>query len=100
MGGGLLGFTEQGINNLSLLPTLAFGLPALAVTVRRLHDVNRNGWWVLIPLTIIGLVPYFYWLCKPGDSHENDYGAPPSTVVSVRHVGADTASPITAHGAP
>ncbi|WP_343519051.1 DUF805 domain-containing protein [Sphingomonas sp.] len=30
-------------------------VPALAVTVRRLHDANRTGWWVLLPFTAIFL---------------------------------------------
>lgn len=33
-----------------LLVSLAFLIPSIAVTVRRLHDTNRSGWWVLAPL--------------------------------------------------
>ena len=35
---------------LSLLFRLATVVPSLAVTARRLHDTNRSGWWVLLPL--------------------------------------------------
>ncbi|MBT5615062.1 MAG: DUF805 domain-containing protein [Flavobacteriales bacterium] len=55
---------------------LAVLLPSLAVTVRRLHDVNRSGWWLLIYLTIIGIFVILYWLCKAGDNNENNYGPP------------------------
>jgi uncharacterized membrane protein YhaH (DUF805 family) len=49
-------------------------VPFLAVAVRRLHDVNRSGWFILLPLTIIGIIPYIYWLCKKGDNKKNRFG--------------------------
>lgn len=57
---------------------LASFLPSLAVAIRRLHDVDRSGWWVLIPLTIIGIIPYLYWMIKEGDSGENRFGPAPT----------------------
>jgi uncharacterized membrane protein YhaH (DUF805 family) len=39
--------------SLYMLMALAFFIPNIAVTVRRLHDTNRSGWWILAPL-----VPY------------------------------------------
>ena len=44
---------------INLIFTLATFLPGLAVSVRRLHDVNRSGWWLLITFTFIGLC--FFW---------------------------------------
>jgi uncharacterized membrane protein YhaH (DUF805 family) len=53
-------------------------LPWLALAVRRLHDVNRSGWWLLIAFTIIGvLFPLLYWKCKKGTDGENRFGADP-----------------------
>jgi len=49
-------------------------LPMLTCSIRRLHDINRSGWWVLIGLTIIGIPILIYWYCKKGDEHENRYG--------------------------
>jgi uncharacterized membrane protein YhaH (DUF805 family) len=43
---------------------LALLLPNVSVTTRRLHDVNRSGWWQLLYLTIIGGFVVLYWLCK------------------------------------
>ena len=37
-------------------------IPAIAVTARRLHDINLSGWWQLIVLTIVGIPIYLYWL--------------------------------------
>ncbi|MDQ7831304.1 MAG: DUF805 domain-containing protein [Desulfovibrionaceae bacterium] len=48
-------------------------LPVLAVSVRRLHDVNRSGWWYLIILTGIGAILLLYWFIKRGTDGENPY---------------------------
>lgn len=61
---------------LMLLVALALVLPMLAVTVRRLHDTGRSGWWYLLNLlpyvgTLILVVQY----CWPGQKYENRYGA-------------------------
>jgi len=52
-------------------------IPYLSVNIRRLHDVNRSGWWFLIPLTIIGIIPFAYWLLKQSDTNSNKYGPKP-----------------------
>ena len=66
---------------LNLLFNLAVLVPIVCVTARRLHDVNRSGWWMLIPLTVIGIIPYFYWTVKkPEDNEEgreNQWGKNP-----------------------
>jgi len=52
----------------------SFGLliPAIAVAARRLHDFNKSGWWQLISITIIGLIPLIYWLVQPSDNSKNN----------------------------
>jgi uncharacterized membrane protein YhaH (DUF805 family) len=60
------------------LASLAFFLPGLALMVRRLHDVGRSGWWVLILFTIIGIPVVLYWLVKDSDKGKNAYGAGPA----------------------
>ena len=66
---------------LNVLYNLAVLVPIVCVTARRLHDVNRSGWWQLIPLTVIGIIPYFYWVVKkPEDNEEgreNKWGRNP-----------------------
>jgi len=52
-------------------------LPSLAVISRRLHDINRSGWWCLMcvtPLIIILII----FLCKKSDESENQFGLNPS----------------------
>jgi uncharacterized membrane protein YhaH (DUF805 family) len=57
---------------------LAFLLPSIAVTCRRLHDVGRSGWWLLLIFTLLGVPLIYYWLVKPGQNWANAYGDPAS----------------------
>jgi uncharacterized membrane protein YhaH (DUF805 family) len=55
-------------------------LRGIAVSVRRLHDIERTGWWVLISLTIIGgilLIIFFFFL--RGTAGPNRFGPDPLT---------------------
>lgn len=51
---------------------LAF-IPSIAVAARRLHDVNKSGWWQLLMLTIIGIFPLVYWLLKKPVNESNRF---------------------------
>ena len=51
-------------------------LPSIAVGARRLHDVNKSGWWQLISLTVIGLIPLIIWMATEGTKKNNSYGKP------------------------
>ena len=67
----------DGIQTLPLFETsrLLLLVPSISVTVRRLHDINKNGWWSLLwGLLVIGWVILILWLCKKGDEGENEYG--------------------------
>jgi uncharacterized membrane protein YhaH (DUF805 family) len=66
---------------LSLLYSLAILLPSLAVVVRRLHDTNRNGWWILLNLVpLIGSIVLLVWLVTDSNAGENRYGPNPKLV--------------------
>ena len=60
----------------SSLFSLATALPGIAVSVRRLHDINRSGWWLLAVFTVIGLLLLIYWALRKGDAVENRFGNP------------------------
>ena len=51
-------------------------LPMLAVTVRRLHDVDRSGWWYFIVLVPFGAIVLIVWYCRRGTSGPNRFGDP------------------------
>ena len=58
---------------------LLTALPAFAVGVRRLHDLNKSGWWILLIFTGIGIIPIVYWCCfLNGDKDDNQYGLNPT----------------------
>jgi uncharacterized membrane protein YhaH (DUF805 family) len=70
-------FPDLDARPLHSLASLALFLPGLAVSVRRLHDIDRTGWWMLIVLTVIGLVLLVLWFCLRGTPGPNRYGADP-----------------------
>ena len=50
-------------------------IPFLAVNCRRLHDINKSGWWQLLMFVpVIGWLILLYWFVKPGDDGENRFG--------------------------
>lgn len=59
------------------LTSLILFLPGLAVSVRRLHDIDRSGWWFLIAFTIIGLILLLVWACARGTAGPNRFGPDP-----------------------
>ncbi len=61
-----------------VLYILASVVPSLAVTVRRLHDVDRSGWWYFIGFVpIIGGIWFLVLACTDGTSGPNQYGPDP-----------------------
>lgn len=64
------------------LYSLAVLIPSLAVTVRRLHDTDRSGWWVLIALIpLVGSIVLLVFTCLEGTRGPNAYGADPKQPV-------------------
>ena len=62
---------------MSSLWTLANLLPSLALGVRRLHDIGKSGWWLLIMLIpLIGFIVLIVWFCQKSDLGPNQHGQP------------------------
>jgi uncharacterized membrane protein YhaH (DUF805 family) len=60
---------------LTSLVDLALFLPGLALGIRRLHDLDRSGWWVLIAfIPIIGWIILIIWACTKGTEGPNRFG--------------------------
>lgn len=60
------------------LYSLAVLLPSLAVSIRRLHDTGRSGWWLFISLIpLIGSIILLVFMCQDSRENENQYGANP-----------------------
>ena len=62
---------------LNSLAGLALFLPGIAVSIRRLHDLDRTGWWLLLILTIIGGIVLLAWFCMRGTVGPNCFGPDP-----------------------
>ena len=59
-------------------------LPYWAVWVRRLHDTNRSGWWVLFSLIpVVGTIGMTVMMCNKGTEGDNDYGSDPLAVTAL-----------------
>ncbi len=69
-------------HSLGALAVLALLLPGLAAGARRLHDVGRSAWWLLIWLVpVIGPLVLLYWFVQPSAPGSNAYGDPPAETV-------------------
>jgi uncharacterized membrane protein YhaH (DUF805 family) len=65
---------------ISELYGLAVLLPSIGVAIRRLHDTNRTGWWILVALIpLVGWIWIIVLLALAGDTGPNQYGPPPET---------------------
>ena len=63
---------------------LALFLPGLAVSIRRLHDLGRSGWYfLLILIPLIGAIILLIWFCLRGTVGPNQYGPDPLQPVTV-----------------
>jgi uncharacterized membrane protein YhaH (DUF805 family) len=72
LGGSTLLWIGLGIGWFALL------LPALAAQVRRLHDTNASGWWILLSfIPYAGGLIMLVWYCIPGTKGENRFGPDP-----------------------
>jgi uncharacterized membrane protein YhaH (DUF805 family) len=72
--GGMLGLGAGVSSGLSSLYSLAVLCPAIAVGIRRMHDTNHSGWWLLVPL--VNLI----FACTEGTPGPNEYGPNPKGV--------------------
>jgi len=71
-GGHVLG-NPTAENVLSLILLFAFAIPQITVTVRRLHDIGRSGWWYLIQLVpILGTLVIFIFCVMKSKEPETD----------------------------
>lgn len=63
---------------LSFIAGVALFLPGISVAIRRLHDTDRTGWWILIGLIpVIGFIVLLVFFLQKSDPVANQYGPPP-----------------------
>ena len=88
----LLGNVVLGILDTILLPSMAWGplssifglvtfIPSIAVSARRLHDIDKSGWWQLINIIpLIGWIVFLIWVCSLGTRGPNRFGDSPEPI--------------------
>lgn len=60
------------------LYSLAVLCPTIGLGMRRLHDINRSGWWLLIGfIPIVGWIVLIVWAATGSDPGQNQYGSGP-----------------------
>lgn len=53
-------------------------VPNLAIAARRLHDIDKSGWWQLIGIIpLLGLIVLIVWYCRKGGEGDNRFGGNP-----------------------
>lgn len=73
----VLGYTiEEEYTPLNTLAYLAVFIPSISVTARRLHDIGKSGWWMLLALTGIGIILLIVWYATEGEKKKNRFGSP------------------------
>ena len=62
---------------LGAIYTLAIMIPSIAVNVRRFHDINKSGWWVLglALFVVVGWIWGLVLACQDSDIGDNSYGS-------------------------
>jgi uncharacterized membrane protein YhaH (DUF805 family) len=82
------------------LLALASCYPWLALVVRRLHDSNRSGWWLLSFVTVIGMIPLVCWLLLSGGTHGPNRFGPDPAKRKPKAVDMDARAPSSTASAP
>ena len=71
---GLANVSDSAMLSISGIIALLFVIPLFAAEVRRLHDTNKSGWYMLISLIpLVGSILLLIQLCKPSVNENNNY---------------------------
>lgn len=74
----LAGFVADFFIYLYYIYALAVLVPGIAVAIRRMHDIGRSGWWILISLVpLIGSIWFIVLAALPSQLGPNKYGPNP-----------------------
>ena len=71
----ILGYSPESYGPINIIFSVITFLPGIAVGARRLHDINRSGWWQLIILTVIGIILLIIWWATVGQNKKNIHGS-------------------------
>ena len=69
----LFGYAFEDYGPLWIITSVGLLIPQTSVAARRLHDIGKSGWWLLLYFTIIGAFFLLYWFIKKGDTDKNRF---------------------------
>lgn len=72
----ILGYSIDDRTPINSIFTIIYMTPSIAVGSRRLHDLNKSGWWQLLYFTIIGIILLIVWWATQGERKKNSFGPP------------------------
>ena len=72
----ILGYPFEENGPINLIFSVALIVPSISVAARRLHDINKSGWWQLLWVTIIGGILLIIWHATEGEDKKNKFGPP------------------------
>lgn len=76
---GILGFSMTAVQTTSGILSLVLLLPGLGLSVRRLHDIGKSGWWILLGfIPVVGAIILITWFARNSEMTENRYGPMPN----------------------
>lgn len=76
---GILGFSMTAVQTTSGILSLVLLLPGLGLSVRRLHDIGKSGWWVLLGfIPVVGAIILIIWFAQNSQMQDNQYGPVPN----------------------
>ena len=70
----ILGYSAELNGPINLIFSVALILPSISVAARRLHDLDKSGWWQLLWITIIGGILIIIWHATEGTKKNNSHG--------------------------
>ena len=77
--GGIIGEAGMALSGIYLL---AICIPAISLSVRRLHDTGKSGWFILLGLIpLIGEIILLYFYCIDSEERQNEYGPSPKYIL-------------------
>ena len=78
---GLLSLASSAFAIVLVLYYLGILIPSLAVGVRRMHDLGKSGWYILVTLIpLVGAIWFLVLLCTEGEEGANEYGLDPKGI--------------------
>lgn len=76
---GILGFSMTAVQTTSGILSLVLFLPGLGLSVRRLHDIGKSGWWILLGfIPVVGAIILIIWFARNSEMTGNRYGPVPN----------------------